>query len=178
MPLFLYAACHFIYMKSHVVSCCWEGGIIIGNVSLSLALSLRGRCVNAPHLPADRSPDWLLMTFLGHRHVKLFIYSKKKKKKIPNANSSIHSRFYPLPPPTARRLSRFLLLSLERRWRVVVISKVCDIGTGQLFFSFCLCVCQCAFCARVTDMGHPWLWHTPTGYPRSKRIFSRLQTAI
>lgn len=47
---------------------------------------------------------------------------------------------YPPPPPpfdcVSAYLSCFLCLSREQRWCVVVISKVCDTRTGQLFFLF------------------------------------------
>lgn len=61
------------------MSCCCDGRNRKGNVHLCWAGSLGRQSVNASHFPADCSPDWLLMTFWGHRHDKLLIYLKKKK---------------------------------------------------------------------------------------------------
>lgn len=130
-------------MNSFFVSCCWEGRIIIGNIHLCRACGLGGHCVNALHLPADCSLDWLLMTFLGQRHVKLFIYSKKK---IPNANSPLH-QISPLPLTVCRHFCLSVCLCLsDRDDHDVVISKVCDIRSGQLFFClFVLLIYACVW---------------------------------
>lgn len=150
--------------------------------ALCWARSLRGHCVNAPHLPADCSPDWLLMTFLGHRHVKLFIYSKKKKSPMQIALSPLYISL----PPTQVRVGISVSVSASASWNSDDVlrssAKLSDITAGQLFLLFthvCVCVWVRVLCVsvrrmHVTDMGHPWeKWHNPYRRSRSKRIFSR-----
>lgn len=111
--------------------------------ALCWARSLRGHCVNAPHLPADCSPDWLLMTFLGHRHVKLFIYSKKKK--IPNANRPLSTLHLSPPHSSACRhiCLSFCVGLLKQRWCAAVISKTLWYNSGAAVFVVYACVCVC-----------------------------------
>lgn len=169
---------------THVVSSCYEDRIILGNARLCWAHSLRGHCVNAPHLPADLGSDWLLMTFLGHRHVKLFIYSKKSPMQID-------------PLSTLDFSSSWLCVSIS------VLVSVCFSWTGMmccshqqslwynnraavfLFVYACVClyVSVCILCMwQIWDILDLLLrkWHTPEGYnvqkessANSKPQFSR-----
>lgn len=164
------------------MSSCWEARTIIGNARLYWAVSLRGHCVNVPHLPADLSPDWLLMTFLGHRHAKLFIYSKKK---MPNANSLLDSMF-PVPVPWVR-VGITVLVSVSISWTVMMCYGhqhslwYRNRPAVFLFVYVYMCVYVSVDIMHVTDMGHPWLllrtWHVPTGYlvQKKKTTSSKLE---
>ncbi len=174
MPVCLvpYSDCDSGSWFTQAVSCCCKGRIIIGNARLCWARSLWGHCVNAPHLPADRSPDWLLMTFLGHRHAKLFIYSKKFPMQI-----ALSTSYFSSPPAcVSAYLSPFLRLPLKRPWYVCGHQQSLWYKNRAAVFVVCAWVCMCACVSvrfmHVTDMGHPWLllrkWHTPTGYRAQK----------
>lgn len=96
------------------------------------------------------------MTFLGHRHVKLFIYAKKEI--IPSANSPLQPRFCLLHDCVGIcvLVSVFVLSSGDV---VAVISKVYDTGSRQLFSCLrahlSVYVSVSGYFLHVTDMGHP-----------------------
>ena len=153
-----------IWKWAYIMCCCWEGVFIIGNVPLCCARGLRGHCVNAAHLPADRSPDWLLMTFLGQRHVKLFIYSKIKSP-MQIALSTLDP---PRPDCVSANKSVLVSVSLSRTRKICCghQQSLWDKNRTAVFFVY-VCVCLCTRFLHVTDMGHPWLpwrkWHTAAG---------------
>lgn len=171
---------------SCVLCCCWEDKNIIANVSLDWASSLRGHCVNAPHLPADLSPDWLLMTFLGHRHVKLFIYARKgKKKRIPGANSPFHPENV-LPHDCVPTFPFWFLFLCPERWWCVCSPQqsLWYMYTAVFYLFLCVFVCMyvsvCIFCTwqiwNILDLLRKW--HTPYRLRSWKRFFSKLQSTI
>lgn len=161
--------------------CCCDGRIIIGNARLCWAGSLGGHSVNASYFPADCSPDWLLMTFWGHRHVKLLIYWQKKSFPVKMALST---PFFLQPPLVSSNLHICLCFCIgllncdDMLWSS---AKFTTSEPGSCFaVKASVCVYVRVHFTHVTDMGQPWLLlrHTPTGRLFSKRIFSELQITI